>query len=280
MNEIRNKLKITPAYLHTDQGGEFSAKTFVDKLKARGICFEQGPPDSPQTNGVSERFNQSLLSKMRCIIGQSNVPTYLWDEAAKHASFLLNQLPHKYLNFKSPIDKLEESNSKIEPRIDFNKILPFGIKVIVKKNITQGKVDMPGKTMRALTFESYSDALRVLDPQTGQIKITQDYAVSLNPMNLVLRQPENTLPQDSAIKIVLKVPSPNKPSTQTKPIQESLVENQDPLPVPLNSGESQRVSIGKHYDYVPFYEKPEKNISSKISPDNIIEGKRSKKLPN
>ncbi|MBW0534728.1 hypothetical protein O181_074443 [Austropuccinia psidii MF-1] len=186
INEIRNKLNIIPAYLHTDRGGEFSAKTFVDKLKGRGICFEQGPPNSPQTNGVSEQFNQSLLSKIRCIVGQSNIPTYLWDEAAKHASFLLNQLPNKYLKFKSPIDKLDESNSKIEPRIDFNKILPFGIKVIVKNNTTPSKVDMPGRTMRALTFEPYSDALRVLDPQTGQIKITQDYAVSPNPMSLVL----------------------------------------------------------------------------------------------
>ncbi|MBW0522419.1 hypothetical protein O181_062134 [Austropuccinia psidii MF-1] len=88
---------------------------------------------------------------------------------------------------------------------------------------------MPGITLRALTFEPYSDALRVLDPQTGQIKITRDYAVSPNPMSLVLQQPENTPPQDSEIKIELKLPSPDKPPKQTKPIQESLVKNQTPF---------------------------------------------------
>ncbi|MBW0548459.1 hypothetical protein O181_088174 [Austropuccinia psidii MF-1] len=216
---------------------------------------------------------------MRGIIGQSNVPTYLWDEAAKHESFLLNQLPHKYLKFKSPIDKLDESNSRTEPRIDFNKILPFGIKVIVKQNTAPSKVDMPRRTMKALTFEQYSDALRVLHPQTGQIKITRDYSVSPNPISPVLQQPENTLPQESAVKILLNLTIQDEPPKQTLPIQESLFENQNPLPVSLSSGGSQRVPIIKHYDYVPFYEKPDKNITSNISSDNIIKGKGSKKLP-
>ncbi|MBW0477166.1 hypothetical protein O181_016881 [Austropuccinia psidii MF-1] len=216
---------------------------FLDKLKGRGICFEQGPPSSPQTNGVMERFNQSLLSKMRCIIVQSNVPTYLWNEEAEHASFLLNQLPHKYLKFKYQIDKLDEFNSRLEPRIYFNKTLPF-------------------------------------DPQTGQIKITQDYSVSPNPISAVIQQPENSIPQDSTVGILLKFPSHDEPPKQKLPIQESIVENQNCLLESISSGGNHRVSMNKHYDYVPFYEGPDKNISSNISSENIIEGKRLKKLPN
>ncbi|MBW0538333.1 hypothetical protein O181_078048 [Austropuccinia psidii MF-1] len=52
--EIKNKINITPAYLHTDRGGEFSSKPFIDFLTSHGISLERGPPDSPQTNGVAE----------------------------------------------------------------------------------------------------------------------------------------------------------------------------------------------------------------------------------
>ncbi|MBW0461128.1 hypothetical protein O181_000843 [Austropuccinia psidii MF-1] len=81
LNEIKNKLNISPAFLHSDRGGEFSSTSFINKLKTLGICFEQGPPNSPETNGVAEHFNQSLLSKIRCLLSQSNIPIGYWDEA-------------------------------------------------------------------------------------------------------------------------------------------------------------------------------------------------------
>ncbi|MBW0497179.1 hypothetical protein O181_036894 [Austropuccinia psidii MF-1] len=84
--EIKNKLDTTPSFLHTDHGGEFSSQSLVNFLTVHGISLERGPPESPQTNSVAERFNQTLLSKMRCLLGQSNVPISYWDEAAAHAS--------------------------------------------------------------------------------------------------------------------------------------------------------------------------------------------------
>ncbi|MBW0540828.1 hypothetical protein O181_080543 [Austropuccinia psidii MF-1] len=67
--EIKNKLGITPAFLHTDRGGEFNSHSFLSYLNTQGISLERGPPESPQTNGVAERFNQMLLSKVRCFLG-------------------------------------------------------------------------------------------------------------------------------------------------------------------------------------------------------------------
>ncbi|MBW0545617.1 hypothetical protein O181_085332 [Austropuccinia psidii MF-1] len=106
--EIKNKLGITPAFLHTDQGGEFNSHSFLNYLNTQGISLERGPPESPQTNGVAERLNQTLLSKVRCFLGQSNIPSSYWDEAVSHASLLLNLLPHKYLGMKSPTSTLRD----------------------------------------------------------------------------------------------------------------------------------------------------------------------------
>ncbi|MBW0489673.1 hypothetical protein O181_029388 [Austropuccinia psidii MF-1] len=246
-------------------------------MKGRGICFEQGPPNSPQTNGVAERFNQSLLSKMCCLIGQSNISTYLWNEAESHALFLLNQLPHRLLKFKSPTDKLDEFNCRIEPKIDLKNILPFGIKVVIKSN-TSKKIDIPGKIMRALTFEKYSNVLRVLNIETGQIKITRDYEVSSNQVKAEINQPENFLPPESSSRLILKLPHQDELQQQVLPPQTNDMEAQSSTTSLLSSDLNKNLS-NKHYQYVPFYEQPPNHISSTISLNNIIEGRRNLNVP-
>ncbi|MBW0571731.1 hypothetical protein O181_111446 [Austropuccinia psidii MF-1] len=85
--EIKNKLDVIPSFLHADQEGEFSSQSFLNYLNSPAISLERGPPESPQNNGVSERFNQKLLSKIRCFLGKSNLPGAYWNEAVSHFSF-------------------------------------------------------------------------------------------------------------------------------------------------------------------------------------------------
>ncbi|MBW0481884.1 hypothetical protein O181_021599 [Austropuccinia psidii MF-1] len=157
--EIKNKLGITPAFLHTDRGGEFNSHLFLNYLNTQGISLERGPPESPQTNGVAERFNQTLLFKVRFLLGQSNIPSSYWDEAVSHASLLLNLLPHKYLGMKSPTSTLGDCNCSIEPKTNLNRLVPFGIKVTIKIINPSSKIEPRGEILWALTFEKYSGEL-------------------------------------------------------------------------------------------------------------------------
>ncbi|KNZ63664.1 putative retrotransposon protein, partial [Puccinia sorghi] len=102
INEILNKTGKCPAIIHTDRGGEFNSKMFCSKLDTLGIRVEAGPANSPQTNGLAEQFNQTLLVKMRCLLAQFSVPINFWDEAAKYASTLINIIPSKALNWSTP----------------------------------------------------------------------------------------------------------------------------------------------------------------------------------
>lgn len=63
-NKIRNRFGRFPAVFHLDRGGEFSSGTFLAELHCRGTTVERGPADSPQTNGLAKRFNQTLLTKL------------------------------------------------------------------------------------------------------------------------------------------------------------------------------------------------------------------------
>ncbi|MBW0476036.1 hypothetical protein O181_015751 [Austropuccinia psidii MF-1] len=218
LREIKNKLGITPAYLHTDQGGEFNSQSFLNFLSTQGISLERGPPESPQANGLTERLNQTLLSK--------------------------------YLGMKSPTTTLHDRNCSIEPKTDLNRLVPFGIKVTTKITNPSSKIEPRGEILQALTFEKYSDGLRLLNIETGKIRVSQDFTPTVvNPM-LSMNQPQQVLPTTSSLTVNV-VPT---------------VESSQVVPSAQKS---------KHYDYVPYYKQAPKNISSSISQNNIILGKRN-----
>ncbi|MBW0536592.1 hypothetical protein O181_076307 [Austropuccinia psidii MF-1] len=279
LNEIKKKLNISPAFLHSDQGGEFCSMLFSGKLKTLGICIEQGPPNSPEMNGVAEPFNQSLLSKMQCLFSQSNIPIGYWDEASYHASLLLSHLPHKFLKMQSPTDVLISHNASLEPRIPLNRFIPFGMKFIVKSVTNKSKIQDQGESLRALTFKKYSDGLHILDLNNDRIRKSRDYSISSNVVTATVRQPENVLPKAVELKIKLKLPNHDlttQESSREEPPSTSITQHQDHEEESIRERD---LAVDKHYKYVPFYDKPGKNISSKICSKNIMEGKRNQNKP-
>ena len=50
---------------------------------------------TPQHNGIAERINHTLLDMVRCKLVNSSLPEFLWGEALKTATYILNQLLSK-----------------------------------------------------------------------------------------------------------------------------------------------------------------------------------------
>ena len=90
--------------------------------------IEKRPANNPQTNGVSKRFNQTLILKICYLLAQSSVPLTFWDEVAQYALMLINNLPSKALHWNCPMGLFEDSQFLIEPRRDFGSTIPFGLK--------------------------------------------------------------------------------------------------------------------------------------------------------
>ncbi|MBW0571052.1 hypothetical protein O181_110767 [Austropuccinia psidii MF-1] len=162
-----------PAYLHPDHGGEFSSLLFLSYLKDHGISLERGPPESPQTNGVAERFNEKLLSKVQFLLRQSKIHSSYWDKAELHVSLILNVLPHKHLNIKSPMAVVEDNKCLIELIIRYERLIPFGIKVTTKILTPSSKVEPRREIICALTFEKNSDVLRLLNLEMGKFELQE-----------------------------------------------------------------------------------------------------------
>ncbi|MBW0566605.1 hypothetical protein O181_106320 [Austropuccinia psidii MF-1] len=207
LGEIKNKLGIIPAFFHSDRGGEFNSKLFINKLKSQGICTEQGPQNSPETNGIAERFNQSLLTKVCFLFSQSNIPISYWGEAVNHASLLLNHLPHKYVNMKSAIEILSINGIKINLTIRLERIIPFGMKVIVKSiaNTKQEQIKpIPASTNQELVTNKnyqyvpyYKEPERHISSSVSTDNIIEGKQIRKNPDRLFLT---DLVPYTQAIK--------------------------------------------------------------------------------
>lgn len=76
-----------------DNGTEYLSEAQKNYYRNRGIQIETSIPHSPQQNGVSERFNRTLLDKARTMISDSKLPKYMWSEALRVAAFVTNRSP-------------------------------------------------------------------------------------------------------------------------------------------------------------------------------------------
>ncbi|RVW92102.1 Retrovirus-related Pol polyprotein from transposon TNT 1-94 [Vitis vinifera] len=66
---------------------------FVRYLQDNGIVAQYTMRSSPEQNGVVERRDRTLMEMKRNMMGRSNFPEYLWGEAIKIATYILNHVP-------------------------------------------------------------------------------------------------------------------------------------------------------------------------------------------
>ncbi|MBW0532727.1 hypothetical protein O181_072442, partial [Austropuccinia psidii MF-1] len=162
-----------------------------------------------------------------------------------------------------------------------SQIIPFGIKVVVENDNTASKVNAMGHSMKALTFEPFSDALRVLDPHTGKIRITRDYTQLKSETTVILQKNPSSLPRTinppQPREVTLPTLSGQTSSTdvsrasqqvQNEPLPQ--VENHCPSPMP----QTQTAVHKPRYDYVPYYKTTQFDISSNLDFQNILSGEK------
>ena len=68
-----------------------------------GILHQNSCPYTPQQNGVAERKNRHLLEVARAMMFISHVPHSYWGEAVLTTTYLINRLPSKPLQFRTPL---------------------------------------------------------------------------------------------------------------------------------------------------------------------------------
>ena len=78
--------------IRSDNGTEFTNRSFKSLLLKNGIKHELSAPYSPHQNGTVERSWRTLFSMARCLLLEGNVPKSLWPQACDDSSVYKKQM--------------------------------------------------------------------------------------------------------------------------------------------------------------------------------------------
>ncbi|CAI5988710.1 unnamed protein product [Closterium sp. NIES-64] len=103
--------------IRTDRGGEFLGAEMTAWLKKQGIQRELTTAYTPQSNGVAERANRTILETARALLIESGLGNLMWPHAVRHATVARNRVLTKvgddswvplerWLGRKPPVDML------------------------------------------------------------------------------------------------------------------------------------------------------------------------------
>lgn len=98
----------------TDRRGKFVSLKFNSICKDSGIKRHLTAPYTPQQNGVVERHNRTLMEMARSILKHMQMSNYLWGEAIRHSTYLLNRVATRALKDKTPYECFRDKRPTID----------------------------------------------------------------------------------------------------------------------------------------------------------------------
>lgn len=106
---IKTQFQANIQILCTDNGREYFSSILGSYLTNHGIVHHSSCVDTPQQNGIAERKNKHLLEVVKALTFTMAVPKTFWGEDVLIATYLINRMPSRVLNFKTPLDTLKNS---------------------------------------------------------------------------------------------------------------------------------------------------------------------------
>jgi len=96
----------------TDGGSEYTSKKFAEYLKSEGILKEMTTPYTPQSNGVVERANRTIMERVRCMLDDAGLSKKYWAFAVSVAVYFKNRTPTRSVVSKTLYEAWHASGRK------------------------------------------------------------------------------------------------------------------------------------------------------------------------
>ena len=155
--------------LRTDGGTEYLG-VMMQYLFETGIQHQANTPYSPQSNGLAERYNRSIMDMVRPMMLQSGVPKECWAEAVSTAVYLKNRtLTSALTDGKTPYEKF----FGMKPKVGHLRV--FGT-VVYRHIPKERRQKLDAKSMRGLLvgYDIANGAYRIFHPQNKTVYTSRD----------------------------------------------------------------------------------------------------------
>jgi len=170
--------------IRTDGGGEYH-KWMEANLKDSGIEHQSTAPYTPESNGVSERMNRTLMEMVEAMLVRAKAPLKLWDEAVKTACYIRNRLSTSSL--EGNITPYEAWTGRTPSVAHIRKFGCLVYRHIPKK--IRRKLDHKAMKGILVGYESESGMYRVYHPQNDTVAVSRDLLIFEDKINATARHP-------------------------------------------------------------------------------------------
>lgn len=101
--------------VQTDWGGEYEKlNSFFTKI---GVSHLVSCPHAHQQNGSAERKHRHIVEVGLSLLAHAHMPLKFWDEAFLAATYLINRIPSKVINYETPLERLYRLNRITSPSV-------------------------------------------------------------------------------------------------------------------------------------------------------------------
>jgi hypothetical protein len=157
--------------IRVDGGGEYAShEKFLEYLAEEGIIGEVSAPYSQQQNGISERWNRTVLDPVRSMLTHGGMPNKLWAEAVSTAVYIKNRLPSRALPNSTPFARSTRKKPDISHLRTFSCLAFAWIHGDLRKKLDNHAYKCVLLGYSAETSTQY----RVMDVNSGRVFIARD----------------------------------------------------------------------------------------------------------
>jgi transposase InsO family protein len=194
----------------SDCGGEYLSTAFKQFLEQQGIQQQLSAPYTPQMNGKAERFNKTLLQRIRAMLIDSKLSNGFWAEAAYAAVHALNRTVAQGEKC-TPVELLLGQKPTIEH------LRVFGCTAFyVQPSQQQGsKLNSVGIKAVMVGYDLAFKSYRLWDPAAHRVIITPNVVFDEQRMATTAVLPRSTDPPFDLE--ALSPPSPASPGPAVQP---------------------------------------------------------------
>ena len=303
VNMIESKFSLSIDTIRSDNAPEFKSEDLLKFYSSHGISHQTSCSYTPQQNGKAERWGQTIINMMYCMLLHSGFPNEFWEYAIHCASFTTNVVPTKSLDSNQVSSIPYEIWNK--KAFDPSRLVIFGQKAYVHIPSEKRKRLTPKAEERY--FISYGESFGskgycCVDLSDYRVQISNDVKfVKTEFPSYVSLQRKSTYVKDSSIsenssQITVSTSTvnesiseePSESSVDFQTSQESSVSeiaedssriavstsivnesiNEEPRESSADRQTSQESSVSE--DVPELHERARFNIDSSISEDNIL----------
>uniref|UniRef100_A0A8R7Q7D9 Integrase catalytic domain-containing protein n=1 Tax=Triticum urartu TaxID=4572 RepID=A0A8R7Q7D9_TRIUA len=159
--------------LQTDWGGEYvKLNSFFTKI---GISHHVSCPHAHQQNGSAERKHRHIVEVGLSLLAQASMPLKFWDEAFIAATYLINRMPSKVINFETPLERL------FHEKPNYSILRIFGCACWPNlRPYNNHKLQFRSKQCTFLGYSNLHKGFKCLDISTGRVYISRDVVFDEN----------------------------------------------------------------------------------------------------